>query len=78
MTLHGADNRWAKLKPDEVRTIRREYDEAMVNGDSVHATIKKLGAKYGMAPNTIYYIGVRRTWKSLGEDDEIDVGVEGS
>jgi hypothetical protein len=29
-----------------------------------------LGAKYAKAPNTIYYIGKRQTWQSLGEDDE--------
>ncbi len=78
MTLHGADNRWAKLTPDEVLAIRREFDAAVASGEGIYAIKRRLGAKYGMAPNTIYYIGKRRTWQSLGEENETDVGVEGS
>jgi hypothetical protein len=76
--MHGANSNWAKLRPDEVQEIRRAYDEAMANGEGVYATIRKLGAEYGMAPNTIYYIGKRRTWRSLGEDNESANGTEGT
>jgi len=77
MTLHGASSHWAKLTPSEVRTIRKEYDEAVARGEGVYAIIRQLGAKYGKAPNTIYYIGKRRTWQSLGGEDEDTVGTEG-
>lgn len=70
MPLQGADSHWAKLTPDEVRAIRREYDAALASGDGVYTIIRKLGAKYGKAPNTIYYIGKRKTWQSLGDEDE--------
>jgi hypothetical protein len=72
--IHGADSHWAKLTPDEVRTIRREYDEAVASGEGAYSIKKRLGAKYGKAPNTIYYIGVRRTWKSLEETSETTGG----
>ena len=77
MTIHGADHQWAKLTPDEVRAIRREYDEAVAAGEGVYALKRRLGAKYGKAPNTIYYIGTRKTWQSLGDDDETPSGTTG-
>jgi hypothetical protein len=74
MTLQGAHSHWAKLTEEQVRSIRKEYDLSIATGESTHAVTKRLSAAYGMAPMTIYYIGIRKTWKSLGEDHETTDG----
>lgn len=67
MTSRG--QHWAKLTPPDVRAIRRKYDEGIAAGQSVHSVVRSIGAEYGLAPTTIYYVGIRRTWKDVSDDE---------
>ena len=74
MPARGTANHWAKLTPPDVLAIRKQYDEGIAAGTSVYAITKKIGAEYGLAPTTIYYVGIRRTWRDVEEKSETAEG----
>lgn len=53
---YGEKNSHAKLNPEKVREIRRDY-----TGENA----EELAKKYGVGPTTIYVAATRRTWKTV-------------
>lgn len=59
---HGEKNPSAKLNPEKVREIRRDYRDATTGHES---NALELSAKYGVSNTAIYAAATRRTWKTI-------------
>ena len=58
----GERNHLAKLSEQDVREVRRLYD------DHMGLTVRKIAARFGVTGATVSYIGRRKTWKHLPEE----------
>lgn len=62
-----------KLRPDQVRQIRRLFDDragAMAGGRPMPLTLAELGRLFGVSRSTAYRVGLRLSHEYVDDDVE--------